>query len=51
MLELCLAEGSADILELQMFKVSPELVNDELKDGGDCSIDGGGELSMMCRGS
>ena len=49
-MELCLSEVSAVTLELQMFKLSPEVVVYELSDGRDFSIDGG-ELYRMCGNS
>jgi hypothetical protein len=50
MLEFFLAEVSAVILELELFTLSPEVVNGALGDGRYCSIDGG-DLSRMHGGS
>ena len=49
-LKLCLVEGCAVILELQMLKLSPEVEVDKLCDGRDCSVDGD-ELPRMHGGS
>ena len=46
-LDLCLSQVGAVILELQMFKLSPEIVDDELGSGRAWSVDCC-ELSRMC---